>query len=71
MPRRYRNLADYFARTGKTQQSLAARLGVSRPYVSLLASGERQPSLDLALRISELTGVPLDALVVATDKVSA
>ena len=60
---RYRSLADYFEQTGKTQESLAVRLEVSRSYVSLLASGERQPGLRLALRIASITGVPVEALV--------
>jgi transcriptional regulator with XRE-family HTH domain len=61
--RKYLTLAEYFEKTGNTQDSLAAQLGVSRSYVSLLASGERQPALSLALRIEGLTGVPLSSLV--------
>lgn len=63
MVRKYKTLADYFEQTGKTQDSLAERLGVSRSYVSLLTSGERQPGLALALRIETITGVPVEALV--------
>jgi transcriptional regulator with XRE-family HTH domain len=50
-------------KTGTTQDVLAARLGISRSYVSLLAAGYRQPGLKLALRIQTLTGVPASSLV--------
>jgi DNA-binding XRE family transcriptional regulator len=61
--RKYKTLADYLDQTGTTQDFLAEKLGVSRSYVSLLASGERQPALPLALRIEALTGVPVESLV--------
>ncbi len=38
--------------------------GVSVPYVSLLESGARQPSLDVIRRIATTLGVPSEALVV-------
>lgn len=61
--RRYRSLADYFEQTKRTQASLAEALDVDRSYLSLIASGQRQPSLDLALRIERETGVPVETLV--------
>lgn len=63
MKPRYRDLNTYFEKTGKTQRWLAEQLGVSRGYVSLIASGERQPSLTVSLRIEKLTGVPIQSLV--------
>lgn len=63
MKQRYRTLADYFEQTGETQESLATTLRISRSYMSLLVSGDRQPALPLAVRIEELTGVPVAALV--------
>jgi transcriptional regulator with XRE-family HTH domain len=60
---RYKTLADYLEQTGKTQAFLADKLGITRAYVSYLVSGDRQPSLDLALRIEALTGVALSSLV--------
>jgi transcriptional regulator with XRE-family HTH domain len=60
---KYRSLADYFSKTRDTQEGLAKKLGVTRSYVCLLASGERQPGLKLALRINEMTGVRLESLV--------
>ena len=63
MTRKYRTLADYFEQTGATQESLATKLGVDRSYVSYLVAGKRQPALDLAVRISRLTGVPVESLI--------
>jgi transcriptional regulator with XRE-family HTH domain len=63
VPQRYKTLADYLEQTGKTQRYLATKLGITPAYVSFLVSGDRQPSLDLALRIEALTGVPLESLV--------
>jgi transcriptional regulator with XRE-family HTH domain len=57
------SLAEYMERTGTTHAALAKKLGISRSYVTLMALGERQPSLALALRIQALTGVPASALV--------
>lgn len=63
MKQRYRTLNDYFEQTGETHQSLADALGVTAAYVSMLRSGKRQPGLKLALRIHDLTGVPMEALL--------
>jgi transcriptional regulator with XRE-family HTH domain len=58
-------LADYFEQTGQSQISLARQLKVSKSYMSMLAKGERQPSLALAVRIEGLTGVPAASMVTA------
>lgn len=63
MRQRYRTLADYFEQTRATHESLADELGLTRPYISMIASGARQPSLNVALRIQSLTGVPVESLV--------
>ena len=60
---RYRTLNDYFEQTGETHQSLADRLGVTAAYVSMMRAGKRQPSLGLALKLHEETGVPMEALL--------
>jgi transcriptional regulator with XRE-family HTH domain len=69
-PQRYRSLADYFIQTGRTQESLASKLGVTPAYISLLTSGSRQPGLKLALRIEAMTGVPVEALAANERKAS-
>lgn len=63
MTKKYASLAEYLSKTDTTHEALALKLGVSRSYVTLIAGGERQPSLRLALKISELTGVPAASLV--------
>ena len=68
MAQRYRTLADYFSernarRRFKNKRSLAKQLHVSESYVSLIVAGKRQPSLDVALRIEQLTGVPAASLL--------
>jgi transcriptional regulator with XRE-family HTH domain len=56
-------LAQWFERSGHTQRAIAERLGVTEAHLSRLISGERQPSLPLAVKISELTGVPASDLL--------
>lgn len=46
---------------------LAAKLNVSIAYASQLLSGARKPSLELALRLFDLSGVKLGPLVGASD----
>lgn len=55
-------LARWFNRSGFTQREVAARLEISEAHLSHLVNGERTPSLDLALRISDLTGIPVAEL---------
>lgn len=45
-----------------TQAELSDRLGISEGHLSHLINGNRQPSLDLALKIHDLTGVPIKSL---------
>lgn len=42
-----------------TQEWLAAQLGISKSHMSMILSGQRRPSLTLALKLEELTGVPV------------
>jgi len=63
-----KNLADYFKATRTTQKVLAGRLGVTRAYVSLITSGDRQPALELAIRIAAETGVPIETLVTTPEQ---
>lgn len=48
---------------GLSQDALAERLGVSRQAVSKWERDEAQPELDKIVRLSELFGVSLDALL--------
>lgn len=49
----------------KTQHWLADQLGISDSFMSDLLSGKAAPSLDLAVRIEALTGIPPRELAVA------
>ncbi|OPG16598.1 transcriptional regulator [Ferroacidibacillus organovorans] len=42
-----------------TQQEIAYRTGISTPHISSIERGERQPSLEYAIRIAEALGVPV------------
>jgi DNA-binding transcriptional regulator YdaS (Cro superfamily) len=47
----------------KPMQAWADELGVSRPHLYALISGDRQPSLDVAMKIEAATGgaVPISS----------
>ena len=43
-----------------TQQQLAERIGVTRQTVNAIELGKYSPSLEVAFRIAEVFGVPLE-----------
>ena len=48
---------------GLNQSALAAKLGVSRSYVSEMESGNRTPSFDLLNRYADVFEVPVSSLI--------
>ncbi len=59
-----RSLSEFFMKNPELTQADMARLfRVSEGYLSRLRAGTRQPSLPVALRISDATGVPVRALI--------
>ena len=46
-----------------SRAALAKLVGVSRSYMTRLENGERNPSLTLAAKLSETTGIPIDSFV--------
>lgn len=60
-------LTDAIARSGKTRTQFAEELGIGRPFLSMLESGKKRPSLELAVRIDRMTGgaVPASSWVPA------
>lgn len=56
---RYPDLGTYFRKTKARQIDVARAAKLSQSYISLIASKGRRPSLDTALRLHHLTGVPL------------
>lgn len=54
------SLAEYFEKSGDTQEALAARVGTTQATISRLLSGRQGASLSLAKRLSKATGVPIE-----------
>jgi transcriptional regulator with XRE-family HTH domain len=63
MSRAYRSLDDYFARTGQSQQELAAEVGVSTATISKWTAGLAMPRAAMLLTLSAHTGVSVENLV--------
>lgn len=61
--RRYKSLAAYLKATGRTQLDLATELGISIADMSKYVNGQAMPRAERAIYISEVTGVPLEALI--------
>ncbi|HEY2905867.1 MAG TPA: helix-turn-helix transcriptional regulator [Vicinamibacterales bacterium] len=49
-----------FDRKEMTQQQLADKIGVTRQTVNAIELGKYSPSLEVAFRIADVFGVPLD-----------
>lgn len=49
-----------FDRQEMTQQELADRIGVTRQTVNAIELGKYSPSLEVAFKIADVFGVPLD-----------
>jgi transcriptional regulator with XRE-family HTH domain len=60
--RAYRSLHEYLDRTGTQQQVLARRARMPESLLSMILRGSRRCSLENALRLAELTGVPVERL---------
>lgn len=63
MPRPRQNLAAYLDAMRMTQRQLAKKLGISQGAVSMYVTGQRVPRPEMAMRIHELTHVPLARLL--------
>lgn len=50
-------------RTGTTQVELARRAGIKTPHLSMILKGSRRCSIDKALTLARVTGVPVEKLV--------
>ncbi len=61
--KRHRLLAD-----GMTQQQLAERVGVTRQTIISIERGRYRPSVELALRLARVFGVPVEELFELSDK---
>ena len=63
MPIIYPDLHAFFKAEGRVQKAVAHELGISTALLSMFKWREREPHLELALRISERCRVPLASLV--------
>lgn len=59
----YPSLQAYVEATGIEQQTLAKKAGVVPSHIGMILSGERTPSLPLALRLARIANIPVESLV--------
>jgi DNA-binding XRE family transcriptional regulator len=60
--RLYNRLAALRADRGLSRQTLADAVGVNYQTIGYLERGDYNPSLELAFRLSEVFGVPIEAI---------
>lgn len=48
-------LKQHLTSTGQSQRDFAAQIGIDPSYLSLLVSGKKRPSLEVAVRIETAT----------------
>lgn len=58
----YNRLKENRARLGLNQQELGRMVGASRQTISLIERGDYSPSVTLALKISRIFKVPVEAI---------
>lgn len=56
-------LDQWMENNGKSDAWLAGRVGVSRPFISRIRRGERQPSLPVALKLAAQTELPVATFI--------
>ena len=63
-------LKELRAKHGLNQQELGSRVGASRQTISLIERGDYNPSITLALRLSQVFGVPVEPVFYLTEEES-
>ena len=58
---KYPNLRAYMKRTGETQETLAAALGISQAHISRILAGKAVPRTELAIRLADYADIPIDS----------
>ena len=61
-------LKELRAKQGLNQQQLGSRVGASRQTISLIERGDYNPSITLALRISQVFQVPVEQVFYLTEE---
>jgi plasmid maintenance system antidote protein VapI len=54
-----RKFQAWLVETGRTQGTFAVELGISVATLSMILNGHQKCSLELAIQLSELTGLPV------------
>jgi transcriptional regulator with XRE-family HTH domain len=57
------NLDQWMADNKWSDAKLAEAVGVSRPFITRIRHGKRQPSLPVAAKLSRVTDLPLEAFI--------
>lgn len=63
MPKSYPSLAAYLAGEGRTQEQLAADLGVRQGTLTKWVRGVTMPRPKMAVKIASVTGVSIDSMI--------
>ena len=63
-------LKELRAKQGLNQQQLGSLVGASRQTISLIERGDYNPSITLALRISQVFQVPVEQVFYLTEEES-
>ena len=58
----YNRIAVFRAEAGISRKALADKVGVNPQTIGFLERGDYNPSLELALKVAEVFGVPIDLL---------
>jgi len=64
----HKTINEFLMHKHMSPKQLAAKLGISESYMSMLRSGRRRPSPELARKIETLTGIPLKSLLFKTGR---
>ena len=70
-PRVYASLSAFLHGEHLTQDAFARRVGIVPSYISMMLSGERTPSLTLALRIARKAHIPIESLLRDQERVAS
>jgi len=58
-----RRLRVWLKASKRSQSSLARELRISPGYITMLLAGARTPSLEVAKRLQDVTGIPATAFI--------
>ena len=59
----FKSLKEYMKKKNLSRKELAKKLGITEQYLSFIFSGKRTFGKKTALRISKITGIPLEKLI--------